>query len=66
MTRMYNLHQRVRLERKSGLTRLSGNNVYEIVRLLPQDVTGTFSYRLRSSAGERVALEHDLILDTTP
>ena len=66
MARLYNLSQRVRLERKSVLTHLSGDGVYEIVRLLPQDVTGTFSYRLRSPAGERVALEHDLIPDTTP
>ena len=60
MARLFNLNQDVRLKPTSALAHLSCDGVYEIIRLMPADVAGNFSYRLRSSAGERVALEHDL------
>ena len=60
MHHQFSLHQIVRFSSASRITRLSPDGLYEVIRLMPQDTVGDFSYRLRSSAGERVALEHEL------
>ena len=60
MAHKFKLHQIVRLSAQALVTRGSDDGRYEVVRLLPADQAGIFSYRLRSSGGERVAPAHDL------
>jgi len=60
MAHEFSLHQVVRLSLATPLAQLSPNGLYEVVCLMPQNVAGAYSYRIKSSAGERVAAEHDL------
>ena len=61
MSHIYHLGQKVRL-RQSGFSngQPSPDGLYEIVRLMPADRASEVSYRLRSAAGERVAVEREL------
>ncbi len=61
MTHQFTLHQTVRLKAATVITQLSHDGLYEVTRLMPADVAGIFSYRLKSAAGERIAVEHDLV-----
>ena len=65
MAHKYEVHQTIRLstEGKISNTHLSPDGMYEIMRLLPQDQAGDFYYRIRSSAGERVVLESQILTD---
>ena len=64
MPHQFNLHQLVRLTSTSSLARVSPTGLYEVIRLMPEDPTGVFSYRLKSPAGERVARESEIIEST--
>ena len=41
---------------------LSPTGLYEITHRMPQDQAGEFSYRLKSSAGERVVREAQILV----
>ena len=59
----FELHQAVRLKGSGAFNgQASRDGVYEVTRLMPEDRGGEFHYRLKSSAGERVAREGDLEL----
>jgi hypothetical protein len=63
MSHKYQVRQLVRLVRPgfSG-TRTSSSGIYEVVRLMPADETGEFSYRIKSSdAGERAVRESEIM-----
>ncbi len=60
--RLFKLNETVRLlSPNMPVAQASPDGVYEVIRLLPQDQAGDFCYRLKSSAGERVAREVDLV-----
>ena len=65
MSHKYQLGQNVRL-RQLGFSngQPSPDGLYEITRLMPPDRASEVSYRLRSAAGERVAVESELESDT--
>ncbi|MGV7030168.1 hypothetical protein [Methylobacterium symbioticum] len=63
MAHKFKVGQRVRLinavyaDSKSAL-----GDLFEVVRLMPEDRSGEPSYRVRSTAGERAMRESDLTL----
>lgn len=63
MPHKYKVQQRVRMLR-AALTdnRLGAGDVYEIVRLVPEDQTGEPSYRIRSGPLERAVREGEIEL----
>ena len=61
MAHEFSLHQFVRFSSATHLAQLSRDGLYEIVRLMPEDRAGDMSYRLKSSAGDRVAKESELV-----
>ena len=63
MTHKYRLNQRVQLAPATSVQKASPDGFYDIVGLMPQSLDGQFSYRLKSQAGERVALESALVFD---
>ena len=67
MVRQFEVQQRVRLSGEGSVSNrhLSPDGVYEITRLMPEDQAGTFHYRIRSSAGELVMKEIQLVADTS-
>lgn len=60
--RRFELSQKVRLSHREPASgkHLSPDGLYEITRLMPQDVAGDFYYRLSSPAGERVVREDQI------
>ena len=62
MSHKYRLRQLVRLARPGSRDALaSTNGIYEVVRLMPADQVGEFSYRVRSSgSGERAVRESEI------
>ena len=64
MSHKFKLGQRVRQSR-SGFGSVKGDpsgQLCEIVRLMPVDRAGEPSYRIKSSVGERAAVESELTL----
>lgn len=61
MSYKYKIKQMVQLK-QPGLSdaRISSSNVYEIVRLMPADQTGEFSYRIKSGMVERAVRESEI------
>ena len=68
MVRQFVLQQNVRLSGEGSVSskHLSPDGIYEITRLMPEDQAGTLYYRIRSSAGELVLKEDQLIADLSP
>lgn len=62
MSHKFQLRQLVRFTQAGYSSKHLGfSGDYEVTRLLPQDQTGEFTYRIKStSAGERAARESDL------
>ena len=61
MTHKFKVRQMVRLAQPGfSDTRSNSGNVYEVVRLMPADQTGEFSYRIKSGAGERAVRESEI------
>lgn len=68
MVRQFTIHQKVRLSGEGTVStkHLSPDGIYEITRLMPQDQSRTFHYRIQSSAGELVMRETQLVADLPP
>ncbi len=61
MFHKYKIRQMVRLIRAPiSDSRTSGSSIYEVVRLMPADETGEFSYRIKSGATERAVRESEI------
>ena len=67
MVRQFVLQQNVRLSGEGNVSskHLSPDGIYQITRLMPEDQAGTVHYRIRSSAGELVLKEDQLVADTS-
>jgi hypothetical protein len=61
MTHKFKMNQMVRLN-TPGFTdaRTSSVGLYEVIRLMPADQTGEYSYRIKSTTSERAARESEL------
>ncbi|MBQ0822826.1 hypothetical protein HPT29_019525 [Microvirga terrae] len=61
MVHKFKVRQMVQLK-QAGFsdTRLNASNLYEVVRLMPADQTGEFSYRIRAGAIERAVREGEI------
>jgi hypothetical protein len=61
MSHKFKLHQRVQMVR-AGFSdaRASSGDIFEIVRLMPEDRNGESSYRIRSRIGERAVRESEI------
>jgi hypothetical protein len=60
MSHKFRLGQMVRLTIPFADTRSSAAEMYEIVRLMPADQTGEYSYRIKAAMSERAARESEL------
>lgn len=61
MAHKFKLRQMVRLARPGfSDSRTSGNDVYEVVRLMPADQTGEPAYRIKSGSNERAVRESEI------
>lgn len=60
MEHRYKMHDKVELNRIAASERLTGFNVYEIVRLMPADVSGEYSYRVKAGSTERAVKESEI------
>lgn len=60
MEHRYKMHDKVELNRIASSERLTGFNVYEIIRLMPADVSGEFSYRVKAGSIERAVRESEI------
>jgi hypothetical protein len=60
MTHLYKLKDVVELNRMAFSERALGLNAYEVVRLMPADVTGEFSYRIKAGGSERAVRESEI------
>lgn len=61
MSHKFKIRQMVRLKQPGfSDTRTGSTGVYEIVRLMPADQTGEFSYRVKSGMLERAVRESEI------
>lgn len=60
MQHRYKVHDKVELNKMAFSARTGGPEVYEVVRLMPADVSGEFSYRIKAGAVERAVRESDI------
>ena len=60
MEHRYRIHDKVELNRMAFSVRPSGAEVYEIIRLMPADVSGEYSYRVKAGAIERAVKESEI------
>lgn len=58
MQHRYKIHEKVEMNKTAVSAR--GRQVYEVVRLMPADVSGEFCYRIKSGALERAVRESDI------
>lgn len=62
MAHKFKIGQRVRLARTTSASVRTGfGEVGEVVRLMPADVSGEVSYRVRSGFAERVVREDEIV-----
>ncbi len=59
MAHKFRVNQKVRYLR-SGPSRVSDNDTYEVIRLMPEDQSGEPAYRIKSRTGERAVRESEL------
>lgn len=65
MSHKFKVGQRVRRSRIGYASdRAEFGDVFEIVRLVPEDQTGEPSYRIKSRAGERAVREGEIVLSS--
>jgi len=63
MAHKFKLHQHVRMVRTGySDNRAHAGEVFEIIRLLPEDQTGQVSYRIRAGLAERAVRENEITL----
>lgn len=62
MSHKYRLLDRVRFTSASRLEARSSGDIYEVVRLLPDDASGEPTYRIKSSMTERAVRESEIVL----
>ncbi len=61
MTHKFKLRQIVRLNQPGfSDSRANSGGIYEVIRLMPADQTGEFSYRIKSSGIERAVRESEI------
>ncbi|MBX9758780.1 MAG: hypothetical protein K2Y29_08375 [Beijerinckiaceae bacterium] len=60
MEHRYKMHDKVELNRIASSERAGGFNVYEIIRLMPADVSGEYSYRVKAGSTERAVKESEI------
>lgn len=61
MSHKYKVRQMVRLKQPGfSDSRTASGGIYEVVRLMPADQTGEFSYRIRSGATEKAVREGEI------
>lgn len=61
MSHKFKMHQRVQIVRSDfSDTRVPGAEIYEIVRLMPEDRSGEACYRIRSGMAERAVRESEI------
>lgn len=53
MSHMFKVRQMVRLNHPAVMDRTSTSSIYEVVRLMPADQSGEFSYRIKSGSIEK-------------
>jgi hypothetical protein len=52
----------VKLQAAFAASRGGSADIYEVIRLMPADQTGEYSYRIKAGAAERAARESELRL----
>ncbi|KTS36836.1 hypothetical protein NS228_19980 [Methylobacterium indicum] len=58
----FKLHQQVRMVRSGMSDALASDiDVFEVVRLMPEDRSGEAAYRIRSMKGERAVRESEIV-----
>ena len=50
----------VRLNQPALMDRTSTSSIYEVVRLMPADQSGDFSYRIKAGSTERAVRESEI------
>lgn len=66
MTHKFKIGQRVCRPRPGGPGDVGEAEVFEVLRLMPEDQTGEPSYRIRTKTGERAIREGDLVAAPQP
>ncbi|AIQ93481.1 MULTISPECIES: hypothetical protein [Methylobacterium] len=66
MSHKFKIGQRVCRPRLGTPGEAGEVEVFEVLRLMPQDQTGEPSYRIRTKAGERAIREGDLVAAAQP
>jgi hypothetical protein len=62
MSHKFKLGQIVKLQAAFAASRGGSADIYEVIRLMPADQTGEYSYRIKAGAAERAARESELRL----
>jgi hypothetical protein len=62
MSHKFRLRDRVRFTTTTRLDPRTSAEVYEVVRLLPDDATGEPTYRIKSTGTERAVRESEIAL----
>jgi hypothetical protein len=62
MPHKFKLGQIVRLQASFAALRSGSADIYEVIRLMPADQSGEYSYRVKSAGAERAARESELRL----
>lgn len=60
MKHRYKIHDKVELNKMAFSVRTTGPEIYEVIRLMPPDVSGEFSYRIKAGSVERAVRESDI------
>jgi hypothetical protein len=60
MQHRYKFKDKVELNRMAFSVRTTGPEIYEVIRLMPPDVSGEFSYRIKAGSIERAVRESDI------
>lgn len=60
MQHRYKVRDKVELNRMGFSVRTTGPEIYEVIRLMPPDVSGVFSYRIKAGSTERAVRESDI------
>ena len=66
MERRYKVHDKVELQRLASSPRAGRREIYEVIRLMPADSSGEFSYRIRSGFAERAVRESEIRRPSKP
>ncbi|AWN48054.1 hypothetical protein DK419_18395 [Methylobacterium terrae] len=62
MLHKFKIHQRVQMVRSGSSDALASDiDVFEVVRLMPEDRSGEAAYRIRSPKGERAVRESEIV-----